>query len=158
VHTGVGSRLQVVLGTLGGLSALLLAGCSRPVAVPATTPSSDSVKTICAALTADLPAQVTGQNRREIDSGTPDVAAWGTPALTLRCGVERPPGLIPSASLITINGLDWFAETHTTGFVFTTVGRQANVEVAVPSRYQPETSALIDLGSAITSHDPAAKP
>ena len=40
------------------------------------------------------------------------------------------------------------------GYVFTAVGRQAYVEVAVPNAYAPETSVLPDLAPAIAANVP----
>jgi hypothetical protein len=50
--------------------------------------------------------------------------------------------------------VDWLPEQRSAGYVFTAVGRQAYVEVAVPNAYAPETSVLPDLAPAIAANVP----
>lgn len=67
-------------------------------------------------------------------------------------------GLQPTSQLLRVNDIDWFVEERSAGYVFSTVGRTATIEVAVPNDYKPETSALVDLGPAIAAADPVASP
>jgi hypothetical protein len=78
-----------------------------------------------------------------------------TPPLTLRCGVPRPPGPRATSQRFEVNGVGWFAEPAQGGYLFTTIGRPAYVEVSVPSHYAPEAQALVDLATPINTYDPA---
>ena len=95
-----------------------------------------------------LPRTVAGQDRR---TTTPEglTAAWGDPPIVLRCGVPRPAALMPTSQLVTVDGVDWFAEPLSNGYLFTTYGRAAYVEVAVPSAYQPPAAVLTELAAAV---------
>jgi len=137
------------------LMATSLAGCGK-VAVddPVPDPAAASV---CAGIMGDLPQQVLGQGRRTVEPGRYSTA-WGKPAIVLRCGVPAPKALTQRSECLEVNGIGWFAEEASGGMIFTTIGRQAFVEVAVPTRYAPESGALVDLGDAVTAHDPVTKP
>jgi hypothetical protein len=137
------------------ISATLLAGCSR-VAVPDPTPDETGTA-VCTSLMADLPKTVLDQDRRTVEPGRFS-AAWGKPAIVLRCGAAAPPGLTSFSECLEINGIGWFAEEATGGMIFTTIGRTAFVEVSVPTAYTPASGALVDLGAAVTAHDPVVKP
>jgi hypothetical protein len=83
-------------------------------------------------------------------------AAWGDPAVVLRCGVARPRSLRPTSELIKINNVSWFLhETHDV-YVFTTYGRAAFVEVRVPTSVPREqaTAPLVDLARPVITSVP----
>lgn len=101
-----------------------------------------------------LPTVVHDESTRDVSPLSPLVAAWGDPAIVLRCGVERPANYEPTAELATINGVDWFPEQTSDGYRFTTWGRQANVEVFVPDTYAPEVNPLVDVAPAIKQYIP----
>ncbi|WP_345019899.1 DUF3515 domain-containing protein [Actinomadura keratinilytica] len=133
-------------------AALLLSGCGAgAVQVPVPTPDTATAR-LCAGLR--LPEKVRGQQRRDTDPESPLTAAWGSPAIALRCGVPRPAGLRPDSQLMTINGVDWFGVPADRPVTFTAVARQAYVEVTVPAKYAPPGDVLIELGSAITATIP----
>ena len=135
---------------------MLLTGCAGSVAIPDPTPSGEPAA-VCTAVLADLPAQVEGQDRRDVEPGRFS-AAWGSPAITLRCGVDKPPTLEPTSQCFEVNGVGWLAEEATTGYLFTTIGRTAYVEVAVPSDYAPEANVLVDVAAPIAAHVPVITP
>ncbi len=141
----------VVLAT----SATLLAGCGR-VAVDDPRPDEASVA-VCAGVLADLPESVLDQGRRTVEPGRYS-AAWGKPAIVLRCGVAAPAALTNESECLEVDGVGWLAEDADGGTIFTTIGRPTYVEVAVPTRYAPESGALVDVGDAVVAHDPATKP
>ncbi|MEO5874785.1 MAG: DUF3515 domain-containing protein [Streptosporangiaceae bacterium] len=131
---------------LGGL--LLTAGCSAgAVQVPTPSPSPDAAAVrLCGTL--KLPDRLNGLDRRETDPGSPLVAAWGTPAISLRCGVARPadPATGNIAQVDTINGTDWYALPGDPPVTWTLVGRQVYVEVTIPRKYPADTiSSVTDL-------------
>ncbi|WP_285493287.1 DUF3515 domain-containing protein [Actinomadura sp. NBRC 104425] len=133
-------------------AALLLSGCGAgAVQVPVPTPDAATAR-LCAGLR--LPEKVHGQQRRDTTPESPLTAAWGSPAIALRCGVPRPAGLRPDSQLMTINGVDWFGVPADRPVTFTAVARQAYVEVTVPAKYAPPGDVLIELGSAIASTIP----
>jgi hypothetical protein len=98
-----------------------------------------------------LPHTVDDADRRDVTPDSPYVAAWGDPAIILRCGVARPPALAPTSELVTVNGVDWLPEPEDAGYRFTTTGREAYVEAWVPNDYAPEVNPLVDLAAAVTA-------
>jgi Protein of unknown function (DUF3515) len=126
------------------------------MSVPDPAPTGES-ESVCAALMADLPATVLDEKRQEVEPGRHS-AAWGDPPITLRCGVDKPPELTTASPCYEVNGVGWFAEEASGGYLFTTIGRTAYVEVGVPSDYAPEANALVDLAATVNSHDPLLKP
>ncbi|MFI6520267.1 DUF3515 domain-containing protein [Spirillospora sp. NPDC050679] len=140
------------LALLAALPAFLLAGCGDgAVRVAAPTPDPTTAK-LCGGLR--LPEKVHGQERRDTSPDSPLTAAWGSPAIALRCGVPRPPTLRPASQLQTINGVDWFGYPSDNPVTWTAVSRQAYVEVTVPAKYQPAGDVLIELGDAIRATVP----
>lgn len=129
----------------------MFTACAGPVAVPAPQPSSAQVTEACEQLNSALPSSVLTAVRRTTDPQTPTTAAWGDPPITLRCGVEKPPELEPTSTLLTVDGVDWLPVTRSAGYVFTAVGRVTYVEVAVPNSYAPETEVLPGLSGAVSS-------
>ncbi len=156
----IGVRMGAIIR--GGLSAATLtaltaaaAGCAGPVAVPVPQPApAESTHRLCAALQDELPSSVLDQVRRPTEPESALTAAWGNPPITLRCGVATPPALTPTSLLATINDIDWLPEQRSAGYVFTTVHREVNVEVAVPDAFAPETDVLVDLQPAIDATIP----
>lgn len=133
--------------------ALLAAGCGDG-AVEIQPPRPDAATTrLCEGLR--LPEKVHGRSRRDASPGSPLTAAWGSPAIALRCGVPRPPGLRPDTRLSTVNGVDWFGQPSDRPVTWTAVARQAYVEVTVPAKYSPPGDVLIELGDAIKTTIPA---
>lgn len=151
-------RLPRPLPPLGLLAlAGLLAACSADVAVaPPDPPPSGAAAYACAALHGRLPERVAGADTTATKPQSPYTQAWGSPAIVLRCGVATPLALTPTSQLVTVDGVDWLPEQLTAGVMFTTVGRELNIEVSVPDHYAPEASALTDLAPVITEMDPVA--
>jgi hypothetical protein len=111
------------------------------------TPSA-AVREQCAAVMTALPDLVLDQPRRSVEPGRLS-AAWGDPTITLKCGVAKPVGLGPESECFEVNGVGWFAEKAEGGYLFTTIGRSAYVQVGVPTEYAPEANALVDVASAV---------
>ncbi len=147
----VGLRGLIVLGM--GLLAGGLAACggegpeSFPVAPPQPTGPSALE---CAYLLDGLPDLVLEQEPRGVQPADASAAAWGDPAVVLRCGVERPAGLKPSSPCFVANDVGWFAdESNDSEVVFTTIGRSTYVEVTVPAEYPQPSGALAELSAAV---------
>ncbi|OEU85852.1 hypothetical protein DB35_11915 [Streptomyces abyssalis] len=131
-------------------------------AVP--SPSGKAAET-CRSLSDRLPKRVDGKQRITLDPASKYTAAWGDPAIELRCGVPRPEKLSPgsehynpTAEAAEVNGVSWLLEQREGGYRFTTTGRAANVELTVPDDYAPEINALTDLAKAIRTSVPEAGP
>jgi hypothetical protein len=135
------------------LGAVLLTGCGTgPVEVEAPTLAGADARA-CSALIDAVPGRVGGHDRREVE-GPGYAAAWGDPAIELRCGVGRPAGFDKFATCQTVNGVDWYIpQSQMTGepadILMTTVGRAQNVEVRVPEDYWPPAATMVDLAGAI---------
>ncbi len=99
---------------------LALAGCSQggaPGAVSVPRPSAAAAK-LCRALHRALPGTVDGLARRSTRPASDFTAAWGSPAIVLRCGVPTPDVLTPgnahynpTADAAEIDGVDWLPQT-----------------------------------------------
>lgn len=141
---------------LTGGAVWLLFNSGNAVAVAAPTPASSGVQSECAALTKAVPQSVDNENRRGTSPSSPLTAAWGDPAITLRCGVPEPQILRPGSKTYDptaeegyFNGVAWLIEKTGDGYRFTAAQRAVYVEVDVPNAYSPQTSAVIDLSPAV---------
>lgn len=127
-----------------------LTGCSRGLAVPLPDPLPEGAGAYtCASFKSKLPDEVVSQTVTATDPRSSFVSAWGDPAIVVRCGVPTPSALEPTSQLVTIDGVDWLPEQLEQGVLFTTVGRELNVEVSVPNAYAPEADALVDISGAV---------
>ncbi len=125
------------------------------VDVPATTVSGAD-RAACQRVIDALPDTVADQKRRDT-TGNPLGAAWGDPAIVLRCGVGSPASLGLFAQCQVANGLGWYVpvagmndQSH--DVVMTTIERRPRVEVVLPAQYRPPSTAMVDLAKAITAH------
>ena len=111
----------------------------------------------CAQFTAALPPGIsTAGDRRDTTPESALTAAYGDPPVGIRCGVPTPATLTPTATLVTIDGIDWYPEELTAGWRLTSIGRRANVEITVPAELGPAPSVAADLGPTIEATIPAA--
>jgi hypothetical protein len=134
----------------------LLAACSSgPVEVD--TPHLDAADTkACRRLVDDLPGTVADQQQRKTDPENASAAAWGDPAIVLRCGVPAL-RLSATASCLTVDGVDWYlpddevaAPGDEQGTVtITSIGREPTVELTLPGDYWPPATALADLSDVL---------
>jgi hypothetical protein len=135
-----------------------LSGCK--VDVPDTDVPAAQQKP-CASLVEALPDSVSDQERRDT-TGNPLSAAWGDPAIVLRCGVGTPADYDPLTGCQTANGVDWYVpeegmNDQKVDVVMTTYGRVPAVEVKLPARYRPPVAAMVDLTDAIKKHTRVVK-
>ncbi|WFB07207.1 DUF3515 domain-containing protein [Streptomyces sp. LX-29] len=122
-------------------------------AVP-TPPAREAA--LCRALHRALPERVDGLARRDTAPASDLTAAWGVPAVELRCGVPKPDVLTPGTEhynpkhpAVEINGVEWLLEESDEGYRFTTVLRKTFVEVWVPAAHAPEVNVLTDLAKPV---------
>ncbi|GAA0376602.1 hypothetical protein GCM10009530_28900 [Microbispora corallina] len=129
----------------------VLAGCSGTVRVTPPSPTGTAAAD-CRALTTALPRTLVGLDRAETDPPSPYVAVWGEGEIALRCGVERPAAMAPTAEVSDINGVAWFQDPRTPA-LFTAIGRVAYVEVTISAQHQPG-DVLVDLAGPIKAAIP----
>ena len=136
------------------LVALSGAACGK---VDIDDPSaSRAERTACAGLVGALPDHVSDQSQRGT-KGSELGAAWGDPAIVVRCGVGKPAGYDRFAGCQTINGVDWFVPERMVAdqdldVVLTTIGRTPAVELTVPAKWRPPAAALVDVAAAVKAH------
>lgn len=138
-----------------GVVVFLTASCGGYGAVdvdPFTT-ESDTADT-CSALLDDLPQVVDDAIRRDVSPADLPAAAWGQPAIVLRCGVPMPAAYAPDAQLLDVDGIGWLPVEAEGGSLFTSVDRTVLVEVAIPDDYEPAVNVLTDLTDVLTEHLP----
>ncbi len=136
-------RLALVL--LG--CALVVSGCAGAVRV---SPDPTLAKTpACTSVLAAMPTWVDGGKRRSVTPSTAAAAAWGRTPIVMHCGVGLPVELLPTSELLTVNGIDWFAQQLSAGYRFTLANRTPTVQLDVPAKYSPETNALVDISGGI---------
>jgi hypothetical protein len=146
-----------------GVLAAGLAGCGAGKVAVDSPALHGADAAACRALVHALPGSVSDQRRRPVDPPDAYAAAWGDPAIVLRCGVPKPAGFDKYATCQVTNGVGWFIpENQITGapedIVMTTVGRAQNVEVRIPSDYWPPAATMVDLTRAIKSTIREVKP
>lgn len=105
---------------------LPLAGLDAP---GASTPA-------CTALTAALPNELGGLPRRTIeqadDPSLTGVAAWGEPAVVLRCGVPTPAELTCTAAVQEVDGVAWLPLSIGGDTTYLAVDRSVRIALTVP--------------------------
>jgi hypothetical protein len=89
------------------LAALFVAGCgARGVSVSAPSPSG-KLAAACSSLVAAIPAElVTSGGRVATKPVSAYTAAFGKPAVTIRCGAPLP-RFDPGSEVETVDGVDW---------------------------------------------------
>lgn len=132
---------------------VLLAGCGGPVTVG--VPRLDATaRAVCSDLVTALPDRVDGAERTEVEPADAPAAAWGDPAIVLRCGVPMPDEFDDYSTCQETNGIGWFIpDSQMTGasteITMTTIGRDVNIEVRLPEEHWPPANAMVDLSAAI---------
>ncbi len=107
-----------------------------PAVSVAAPPSPDvATQSACIKVFAKLPVQLGSLKPRTTDTNSSFVAAWGDPAVVLRCGVSRPAvfGTAEAAQLIDVDSVIWQPDPQKDRTVYTTVDRAVYIEVSVPA-------------------------
>lgn len=148
--TGAPSRRLILIAA--GLAAALAIGVAlagllsqsdsptpsrRPLPlVPILAPEADAPG--CTSLVPNLPLELTSAGstlpRRELAAPPPPATvAWGAPdPIVLRCGLERPPELTPTAALRVINGVQWLQVPGDGSATWYVVDREVYAGLTVP--------------------------
>ncbi|WP_432062061.1 DUF3515 domain-containing protein [Streptomyces sp. S1] len=139
---------------------LASAGCSpsdasASVVVP-SPPAEEAA--LCQALAKELPGTVAGLERSDPEPGSELTAGWGDGAIVLRCGVPRPEKMSDAkAQGVSANGVRWLLERPAgSGPRFTSVYREAYVEVSLDARYAHDAGPLADLAAPVAETVPCA--
>jgi hypothetical protein len=130
-------------------SAPATAGALPSIKVAAPPALSAAAQRACQDLIAALPTDLGDLPARPVDSPSPYVTAWGDPAVTLRCGVARPPSFIATADVQQINGVSWFAERRGPTTAWVVVDRPVYVEVLAPAA--AASAPVARLSTAVTA-------
>lgn len=108
----------------------------------------------CARLIEALPRELAGQPRRTV-SGSAYAAAWGDPAIVLRCGVPVPKSF-KSDPCFTRNGIGWSipgrqVDDLDEDVTMTLAFRDPTLQVQVPAHYRPDgpTEVMADLDAVL---------
>jgi len=116
---------------------MILAGCGGSGAAAVAGPVPPAAQaTGCATLVRTLPPTLAGAHRRRTDPASPYTAAYGSPAITLRCGVAVPPH-DPAAYVEQVNGVDWLPVAVGSGARYVSWTARLVVEITVPPAYRP---------------------
>jgi hypothetical protein len=125
--------------------------CSTTVRVAPPTPTGEAAAA-CRKLGDALPRELDGLDRVDTEPPSPYVAVWGEGEIALRCGVERPAAMDPTAEVSDINGVGWFQDPRTPA-LFTAVNRVAYVEVTISPKHSA-AEVLVDLAAPIKATIP----
>ncbi len=156
-------RRAAVIATIVTLPAVLalgvlfarLDGSAGPVL--ASIPQTGSADP-CTRLLQQVPATLGGLAGTPPGTAWPYAAAWGTPAVVLRCGVSRPAQLAPESTAQLIGSGDdlsvnWLPIAGGQTTVWTTVDREVYIAVTVPVFYA--TPPIAELSNVIETVLPA---
>jgi hypothetical protein len=110
--------------------------------------------TVCSRLLDALPETLAEQPRRAVEPPDGYAAAWGDPAIVLRCGVGRPAGFGKLSVCQVTDDVAWFIPdeqitNEPTDIVMTSVDRRPRVEVHLPEEYYPPAAAMVQLAPAV---------
>ena len=94
----------------------------------------------CRALKGELPDELgAGLERKQANPVSDTTAAWGDPAVTLRCGV---PEGSDRDQPYTINEVRWAVHDNGSSRAWTTRGRTVNVVVEIPDTYDNQAELI----------------
>ena len=118
-----------------------------PVAVPVPSASASLVLSACRSLLASVPDELDkGVRRRPVSGDATRTAAWGEPAVTLRCGVPLPDQTVTP---LTIDGLPLVTDERGAQVSYTTQDRAVNATVTVPKSYKDQAYLVLPLVAAL---------
>lgn len=114
-------------------------------AIPVAPPPAlaEPAQKACQELISALPTTLGNRPARPVQSSSPYVAAWGDPAVVLRCGVARPATFKPDSEVFDISGVRWFPVTAGSSTVWTVVNKPVYVEVTAPTTEASDPAARL---------------
>jgi hypothetical protein len=138
------------------VAVVMLGGCGSgegPVDITSADPEG-SAGELCRTLVDGLPDTMFDEPRRTAEPDPETTAAWGDPAVTLRCGVPRPEVLEPDSELMVISDVAWLAQPPEAPSLYTAVGRDVYVEMEIPPSYGAPAAALLPVSAEIDDQIP----
>jgi Protein of unknown function (DUF3515) len=136
------TAIAVALAAIVGVIVLASVVNSRPVTdvtdpLPVSSVDAPGASTpACTSLMAALPDPLGALPRRQlVQSDDPllaGVAAWGEPAVVLRCGVPTPEELTCSSPVQVVDGVAWLPIPGSGGTTYLAVDRPVRVALTVP--------------------------
>ena len=149
-------RAVALVATAAGT--VLLAACGGPVDVDVPKLSKTDAK-VCSSFADALPEALAEQTRDEIDPSDAPAAAYGDPAIVVRCGVPEPKGFDLTASCERANGVGYYIPDEQyvdqeADVTITTAGYEPRVEIVVPADYRPGgvADAMAALAPLVKEH------
>lgn len=134
----IGVAVVAVIGVIAGAAYIR----SQPVTsvtdplIVSSVESPGAGTAACASLMAALPDPLGDLPRRQLEQGDnpllAGVAAWGEPAIVLRCGLPTPTELTCSSSLQEVDGVAWLPLSGTGATTYLAVDRSVRVALTVP--------------------------
>ncbi|GAA4571178.1 DUF3515 domain-containing protein [Planotetraspora kaengkrachanensis] len=145
-------RTALPAGAAAAIAVLtVLAGCSGVVRVDPPTPTGVAAAA-CEKLAGALPRTLDGLDRVASEPASPYVAVWGEGEIALRCGVERPAAMDPTAEVSDVDGVGWFNDPQRPA-LYTAVNREAYVELTISPEHAP-AAIQVDLAGPIKAAVP----
>lgn len=126
---------------------VVLAACGGPVEVDVPE-LSGADRDACDAFAADLPGSLAELERVDIDPADAPAAAYGDPAVVVRCGVPAPEGFDVTASCETADGVGYFIPDEQyvdqgLDLTLTAAGYRPRVEIRIPADYRPNAGPAV---------------
>ncbi|GAA1522026.1 hypothetical protein GCM10009788_27360 [Nocardioides humi] len=113
----------------------------------------------CEAVATGLPDTLAGEERVDIEPDDAPAAAYGDPAIVVRCGVAKPEGFDLAASCESVDGVGYYIpdeqyDDQGLDVTLTAAGYRPRVEVRIPSRYRPNAvqAAMAALAPLVEQH------
>lgn len=122
---------------------------------------SDAERSACRALVEDLPEELVDLSSREVEPADALGAAWGDPAIVVRCGVAMPDDFDEVSPCEEVNGVGWFvrpSEFEDAGADLTayTIGWEPAVSLSVPAEQRQDAAnvagALAQVSTTVKQH------
>ncbi len=134
--------------------ALVLAGCGGPTEVD--VPDLDARQAeACRGFVRALPDTLAEEERGEVTPSDAPAAAYGDPAIVVRCGVAAPEEFDVTAQCEVVNGVGWYLppdqyDAPDADLTITAVGFRPRVSVLVPDDYRADDrGAASDTAAAV---------
>lgn len=134
------------------LAASAYAGCGGVEITDPGLPAGQEAA--CRALLEELPDDLGGLERTDVEPEDALGAAWGDPAVELRCVAEMPEGHTRISDCTEVNGVGWYTpDSQLTDFgadlTMTTIGFEPIVELRIPADYRPPLDQLSEIAAPI---------
>lgn len=148
-----------LLAPLAGLLVLLTACSEGPVEL--VTPDLDpEALAACEAFVADLPESLADEASRDVEPPDALGAAFGDPAIVVRCGVAVPADFDEAVSSCEVaNGVGWYVapeefDDQEADVTLTAAGYRPVVSVTVPGGYRPDgpAAAIAQVAASVDAH------